>query len=478
MVIIGYGETLLRSDQSMDDRIEAVNTVISSGEHLLNLINDILDVSKIEAQKLVLDKSEISPFRVVHEVEQIVSGQARRKNVQFSIEYDFPLPSVIFSDHVRLKQILLNLCANAIKFTNRGYIRVTMRYENTLDMLFFIVQDSGIGMTEETIAVVFDSFTQADSSTTRKYGGTGLGLTLSKQLALLLGGDIDVDSKMGIGSTFALHIPAQKNTQTAMVYDYSDIPTFTIETEKLPCIERLSGKVLIAEDNINNQKLVKRHLEKMGLEVTAVDNGKRAVDTALTGEFDLVFMDIQMPVMGGLEAVKTLRNGGFTKPVVALTANALQEDRDRCLSVGCNDYATKPIHYEQLYHIARQYVTVAPAAELQEPLYSSIMAYDEDYQKLVNSFIDELRPTANKISEYYSDEDWDALTDIIHQLKGLGGGYGFPEITEVSAKIGFQLASRNFPEVGKLLDELLYIVERIELGRTKVKTEQRKLAGT
>lgn len=475
--IIGYGETLLRSDQSIQDRVDSVNTIINSGEHLLNLINDILDVSKIEAEKLVLDKCEVSPFTIIQEVENIIAGQAKRKGIEFSLAYDFPLPATIESDEIRVKQILLNLCSNAIKFTEKGFIRICLRYEKTMGRLYFIVQDSGIGMSQETMDVVFDSFTQADSSTTRKYGGTGLGLTLSKQLARLLGGDIDVDSKLGIGSTFALFLPAAEQQNENLIYDVNDIPTFEKEIEYSQGYEKLHGNVLIAEDNINNQKLVKHHLEKMGLNVTAVDNGKQAIDAALANDFDLVFMDIQMPVMGGLEAVKKLREKGFYKPVVALTANALQEDKQKCLNVGCDDYATKPIHYDHLYQITRRYMKVIPDNANDPPLYSAILNEGEDYRKLVKSFILELEPTRKKLQLACQEQEWELISTIIHQLKGLGGGYGFPDITAIASKIEFQLVSRNYEEVFNLLSELYALFNRIEIGHLGDRGNTRNIAG-
>ena len=475
--IIGYGETLLRSDQSIEDRVDAVNTVISSGEHLLGLINDILDVSKIEAQKLVLENNEVSPYKIINEVERIISGQAKRKGVDFSICYDFPLPSIIHSDEIRIKQILLNLCSNAIKFTDKGYIRVLMRYEKSMDRLYFIVQDSGIGMSEENMRVVFDNFTQADSSTTRKYGGTGLGLTLSKQLARLLGGDIDVDSKLGIGSTFALYIPTNSKNNSDLFYAEKDIPVFHAEIANQSTSEKLSGRVLIAEDNLNNQKLIRYHLEKMGLTVSAVDNGKQALDLALSEEFDLIFMDMQMPVMDGLETVETLKEKGYKKPIVALTANALQEDKEKCLNAGCDDYATKPIHFEQLYQIARQYMDVDPDSSGTKPLYSTILQQEADYKDLVDKFIIDLQPTMTKLKLSYREAEWETLAATIHQLKGLGGGYGFPDITEISAKIEFQLISKNYAEVNNLLNNLYNIFDRIIVGNQKPDNNTRNAAG-
>lgn len=474
--IIGYGETLLRSDQSMKERVDAVNTIIGSGEHLLNLINDILDVSKIEADKLILEQVKESPYKLINEVKSIIAGQANKKGVNFSIEYDFPLPKYIYSDYIRIKQILLNLCSNAVKFTDKGYIRISMRYEQDMDRLYFIVQDSGIGMSEKYVQKVFDSFTQADSSTTRKYGGTGLGLTLSKQLAKLLQGNIDVDSKLGIGSTFAFYFPTNLTNANNLIFSEADIPKMKYETN-LVCIEKLVGKVLVAEDNENNQKLIKFNLEKMGLDVVAVDNGKQAFDTVLAGDFDLVFMDMQMPVMGGLEAVVELRYHDYQQPIVALTANALQEDKDNCLRAGCNDFVTKPIHYEQLYQVVRQFLDVQTNAPVKEALYSSVLEEDSDFKDLVEVFINSLEPTKTKLENTFQEKDWELLAGMIHQLKGLGGGYGYPDITQVAAKIEFQLVSENFTEVSLLLNDLYELFDRAIMGHLKSNDTAMKVVG-
>ncbi|WP_455199920.1 ATP-binding protein [Kaarinaea lacus] len=475
--IIGYGETLLRSDQSMKERVHAVNTIIGSGEHLLNLINDILDVSKIEAEKLVLEQVKESPYKLINEVKNIVSGQVERKNVDFSINYDFPLPRYIYSDYVRIKQILLNLCSNAIKFTEKGYIRINMRYEQDMDRLYFIVQDSGIGMSERAREKVFDSFTQADESTTRKYGGSGLGLTLSKQLANLLNGDIDVDSKPGIGSTFAFYIPTNLSVQNNLINSESDIPVLETVSSKPICVEKLMGRVLVAEDNENNQKLIQFNLEKMGLDVVVVDNGKKAIDTALAGNFDLVIMDMQMPVMGGLEAVVELRYNNYQQAIVALTASALQEDKDRCMRAGCNDFVTKPIHYEQLYQVVKQYLAVQETGPVTEPLYSTILENDADFKDLMDAFIDSLIPTKKKLNHAFNEEDWKLFSGVIHQIKGLGGSYGYPDITQVAAKIEFQLVSENISEVSLLLNELFELFDRAIMGHLKTTDMEIKAVG-
>lgn len=471
--IIGYGETLLRSDQTMEERIDSVNTIISSGEHLLSLINDILDVSKIEAGKLQIEQIKESPFKLISEVNDIIAGQAKRKRLNFSIHYEFPLPEYIYSDYVRIKQILLNLCSNAIKFTEYGEVTITMRYESDTDHLFFIVKDSGIGLSKESQEKIFESFTQADSSTTRKFGGTGLGLTLSKQLASLLGGDIWLVSEPGVGSTFTLYLPTHLGSNNRLLQSNAEIPVFSKSTTNYyMCIEKLAGNILLAEDNEINQRLIKLNLEKMGARVTTADNGKEAIVMAQAADFDLVLMDMQMPVMDGLEAVTTLRSMGYSRPIVALTANAMQEDRNNCLKAGCNEFLTKPIHQDKLYNVAKKYLIVETSAGQPEPLYSSILDEDPDYIDLVNNYIDSLGPMKNELMQTFKEGEWDLLRGLIHQVKGTGGGYGYEAITSLAAQIEFQIVNQDYAEVSHLLHQLFHLFERAIAGHAQQNTSE------
>ena len=464
--IIGYGETLLRSDQSMEERVNSVNTIISSSEHLLSLINDILDVSKIEAGKLQIEQVKESPFKLIGEVNDIIAGQAARKGLKFTINYEFPLPQHIYSDYIRIKQILLNLCSNAIKFTEQGYVYVTVKYDTGSDLLYFVVRDSGIGLSKESQRKVFESFTQADSSTTRKYGGTGLGLTLSKQLAALLGGDILVESELGAGSAFTLCSPTHLGSNNRLYQSETELPTYVKHTSNYLCIEKLAGKILLVEDNEINQQLIKLSLEKMGANVSAVNNGKEAVELALASDFDLVFMDMQMPVMGGLDAVTNLRSLGYKKPIVALTANAMQEYRESCLRAGCNQFLTKPVHHDQLYTITKQYLRVETVKETMDPLYSRILNADPSYIGLIDNYIQSLAPTKHRIDLAFKEGKWDLLRGLMHQIKGTGGGYGYEDITNTAAQLEFQIINQDFAEVSRLIRQLFNLFDRATMGHS------------
>lgn len=356
--IIGFSEAALDEDQTMEQRIAALRTIRQSSDHLLNLINDVLDFSKIEAGELDIEKCTLNPIQLVTEVESIITGQARKKQLNFSIDYDFPLPREIHSDPLRLKQVLLNLCGNAIKFTDTGSVDIRLAYDVDGDVLRFIIRDTGIGMTPGQVSGLFQPFKQADTSISRRFGGTGLGLSLSKRLAELLDGDLQVSSEPGKGSIFALSLRnAQQHTSfKTLVKSAEEIlaPRNTENAEE--AVVKVAGEILVVEDVVMNQMLIKRLLERMGAKVTVADNGVAAINLAEQHDYDLIYMDMQMPVMSGLDAVKQLREKKYSGPIVMLTANATLEDRNLCKDAGSNDFLTKPINREQLSRITQKYL--------------------------------------------------------------------------------------------------------------------------
>ncbi len=371
--VIGFSETALDSDQTTEQRLFALNTIHRSSRHLLNLINNILDFSKIDAGELEIEHVKMNPMQAIYEVESIISMQAQKKSLQFELNYRPPLPAIIESDPIRLKQILINLCSNAIKFTEHGKVKVDVDYDAPGHLLNISVSDTGIGMTDEQIQKAFQPFKQADSSTTRKFGGTGLGLSLSKQLANLLNYNLEVYSQPGTGTTFKLQIPCGDINEQEMICGVIDAPVNrnTNSVSEAPAVARtkpgemslLSGHVLLAEDTEMNQLLIKNYLTKMGAEVSVANNGQEAVELAEKEEFDLIYMDMQMPVMSGIEAIEVLRKQGYTKPIVVLTANATHDDRDSCAKAGSNDFLTKPIVRNTLYDMSARYLPIANDTE-------------------------------------------------------------------------------------------------------------------
>lgn len=356
--IIGYAEAALDPDQTTAQYISALKNIHHSSNHLLNLINDILDFSKIEAGVLDIDKAELDLFDFIAEAESILAGLARKKHLELSIDYEYPLPARILSDPLRLKQILLNICSNAIKFTHHGSVHIRISYDSDNDTLEFAVRDTGIGMSEEHLQSIFKPFKQADSSVSRRFGGTGLGLSLSKRLAELIHGDLLVTSELGVGSTFTLRLYQTQSglENLELIKDAMQVPPRQHPNTTPVSAPKLHGDVLLVEDNEMVQQLIKTFLVKMGLNVNLAENGAVALNLAKQHKYDLIYMDMQMPVMSGIDAVKALRETGYHGPIIMLTANATLSDRNLCKEVGSDDFLTKPINRQQLYETTRKYL--------------------------------------------------------------------------------------------------------------------------
>jgi len=359
--ILGFANMLLGEpgiDRAPPERIEAIRTIERNGKYLLELINDILDLSKIEAGKVDIERLTCSPVQVLAEVISLMRIRADAKNLPLKLEYVGGIPESIQSDPLRLRQVLINLVGNAIKFTETGSVRVVARLMQRLGkpaLLQVDVIDTGIGLTQQQISNLFRPFSQADSSTTRKFGGTGLGLTISKRLAETLGGDVTISSAPGKGSTFSVTVETG-NLEGVKLLEApveAALPTTPASSATAAAAIRLDCRILLAEDGPDNRRLISLLLTKAGADVTSVENGQLALEAALAtlhagNPFDLILMDMQMPVMDGYEATRALRDRGYTGPIVALTAHAMAGDRQRCLDVGCDDYAAKPIERRQL----------------------------------------------------------------------------------------------------------------------------------
>ena len=355
--IVGFSDLLADGDLTAEQKVD-VNTIRESAGNLLKLINDILDFSKIEAGQLDTEMIDCSLGKLLNSIESMMKPQAENKSIQFKIIEKSNLPARICSDPTRLHQCILNLINNAIKFTDQGhvYMNVSLHDRNNQPFIRFDIEDTGIGIPQDKQEAIFGAFTQADGNTTRKYGGTGLGLAVTKQLAELLGGEVTVSSEVGKGSTFSLTIPAGVDvTKQPLLDRYNKAEIAKQENDK-PQQIRFSGCCLVAEDVLANQMVIKRLLEKTGLEVVIANDGKEAVEQAQAQSFDLIFMDIQMPNLNGYEATKAIRTSGLKTPVVALTANAMKGDDKKCLEVGCDDYLAKPIDRERLSGMLAKYL--------------------------------------------------------------------------------------------------------------------------
>jgi len=358
--ILGFAELLAQEELSAEQK-EYVRIVRESGQNLLGLINDILDFSKIEAGKLNTQITNCSLEKLLASIDSLLRPQAREKGLEFEVLPCGELLATIKTDPARVRQCLINLVNNAIKFTDSGHIHVKVSLEHHGDTLFvrFDVEDTGIGIPPDKQKMIFESFTQVDGSSTRKYGGAGLGLAITKRLAEILGGRILLQSQAGKGSVFSLIIPAGVEVESQNLAGENGSADQEHDAAKLSTF-RFSGRALIAEDNPSNRKLIERLLEKAGLQVTSVEDGQQAVDKATSESFDLMLIDIQMPKMNGYDAVRILREKKISTPIVALTACAMEGDAEKCLAAGFDEYIPKPICFEKLYSIMAKYVSPAP----------------------------------------------------------------------------------------------------------------------
>jgi len=370
--ILGYADLLDNEESLATDHAQpadAIRTIRSNANHLLTIINDILDMSKIEAGQMTVELIETNPTQLVAEVASLIQPRANGKGVQVRVYYDSPIPAHIQSDPTRLRQILLNLTGNAIKFTEIGGVTIHVDCDVEAEQIRFRVVDTGIGMTPEQRDAIaqFEAFSQADTSTTRKFGGTGLGLRISRSLAMLLGGGLQIESESGVGSTFTAIVRTGKLDDVEMLAPNS-IPTFSESQQAARPAEKkelqnnlpLAGlRILFAEDGPDNQRLISFHLKKAGAEVVVAENGQVAVETIQRADAasmpDLVLMDMQMPILDGYGATRKIRQDGYSLPIIALTAHAMAGNREKCRDAGCDDYLTKPIDKATLVEMCAKY---------------------------------------------------------------------------------------------------------------------------
>ena len=449
--IIGFSETIYKNENTKEQKAY-IERIIRNGKHLHQLIDDILDSSKIEANQLSIENIKVSVCSLIMEIDSLMREKANSKGISFNVDIDFPVPEFITTDPMRLKQILINLCSNAIKFTDKGSVSLTVNYKAEDNSMRFLIKDSGIGMTDEHIKSLFKPFKQADSSTTRKYGGTGLGLYISKLLSEKLDGDIQVSSMINVGSLFELNINAGV-LGNAWVNSKEDV--LLLDERKLINIPKLSGKVLLAEDSEDNQKLISLYVEDTGAEIEVVSNGKLAVEKGIADKFDLILMDMQMPEMGGIEAIKKLREQKCTTPIAVLTANAMKEDKIKSEEVGANYFLTKPINQEEFYNVLQKHLS-----ESNDGSGDFIFKHGENEKMdgLLELYIIRLAETSEALKSLLECKDWENLDMEIHKLKGTGGSFGFNDITELSSVIEEKIRNSDFNFAEESINKLIKLM--------------------
>jgi len=371
--ILGFADILL-DKVTEPEAVDAAHTVRDNGEYLLSLINDILDLSKIEAGKLDVEQVDCSPHHLVADVTSLMRVRATAKGLPLEVRFHGPVPETIQTDPTRLRQILINVVGNAIKFTETGSIQIVARLFNDPHeepKLQFDIVDTGIGIDEGHFGKLFLPFTQDDNSTTRQFGGTGLGLTISQRLVDLLGGKITVSSTVGKGTTFSVTVSTGPLDGVRLLGNGAESVCGTGNVERVTQTNQplLSRRILFAEDGPDNQRLIAFFLKKSGAEVMLADNGQIALDLASSAvrenrPFDVILMDMQMPVLDGYSATISLRQQGYEGLIIALTAHTMAGDREKCLQAGCDDYVTKPVDQKKLIALVDQYASRNQHAEV------------------------------------------------------------------------------------------------------------------
>ncbi|OFZ29511.1 MAG: hypothetical protein A2622_07220 [Bdellovibrionales bacterium RIFCSPHIGHO2_01_FULL_40_29] len=369
--IMGLSELLLTAEQTTEEKNQWAEKILRNSEHLKSVIDEVLDLSKVESGKMSVQISSFSVPKVIAQIKSMLSPLAHEKKIEMTLQIEGSIPEFITSDIEKLRHILLNILGNAIKFSAKGPITLTVRLDESHEkpQLEFRIRDRGVGVSEDERENLFKPFTQIDNSMTRKFGGTGLGLSLARKLAQALGGDVQlIESIPGQGSTFGIRI------DTGPIQNVPRITRFETLFQAEPLVSKATTassktdgtdfSVLLVEDSEDNQYLVKRFLEIEGIHVDVASDGQEGVASALAGKHDLVLMDIQMPVLDGYNATSRLRQQGYKTPILAFTAHAFQSERERCLRIGFSDFLAKPIKKSELMSFIEKYKRSKRTAEL------------------------------------------------------------------------------------------------------------------
>lgn len=451
--IIGFAEVVLETDVTEEERVRAGHTILRNSKFLLGLIDDILDFSLIESGKFEIHLERVSLFEVLQDVSDLIRPRAESKGLRFEVQPLFPLPEYIQTDSIRLEQILVNLVGNAAKFCKKGSVTVSVHLVPETQKLVFHVKDTGIGIERGRLDSLFDPFVQADDSIRRQFGGTGLGLAISRSLVEALGGEISATSQPGVGSDFTFMIDAGPVRQEDLIMevpkglDQPTRPEYFVKRDR----QSIRGTVLVAEDVKDTQDLIVFYLKRAGASCTVVTNGAEAVRVASEREFDLILMDMQMPIMDGFEAVRWLRTQGYSRPIVALTASATEESRRNCLAAGCNEHLTKPFSRDIFIAKISSFLPVAEGETLESRL--ETLRTDPSYLVLVDSFREGLPDRLMALNDAWQGDQLHRVCELAHRLAS-AEMFGFAEITRIARLLEDATKVKALKQVEQYLYEL------------------------
>ncbi|MES2793086.1 MAG: ATP-binding protein [Planctomycetota bacterium] len=476
--ILGFTDVLRRGVGSREQRDNYLQTVQTSGQHLLTLINDILDLSKIEAGQMECELIRCSLHDVLSDVLSIMRVRAEEKGLSLTCEWATPVPETIVTDPARVRQLLMNIVGNAFKFTDVGgvKIRVGLQPDPQRPRILFEIEDTGIGINPEHLEKIFLPFNQADNSITRRYGGTGLGLSICRSIVTELQGEISVDSQPGRGSVFRC---------TIAIGSLDGVPLTTEPFREAICASSKSGpesflgslppiRVLLVDDGETNRELISLLLTTAGATVVCANNGQEAIEEVSEATFDLILMDMQMPVMDGYTATRVLRSQGFDRPILALTAHAMRGDQDVCRAAGCSGYLSKPVKIDELVETVRTavlpYATSRPpqiGSQEQESqpqqILSTLPSELPQLHRIIDRFVTTLPKKIVEMKSAQVAGQWEELADLAHWLKGAGGTVGFDCLTAPAAELEQHAKLKDNIKVKCVLDDLSSLAARIAL---------------
>ncbi len=449
--IIGQAEAIISGDVDNQYLEKEVEIIHGNSLYLLELINNILDLSKIEANKLELELQKQDLHQTLTELANMFTEQAYSKGLEFKITHHLSSPFMIEIDGLRVKQVLINLCSNAIKFTSRGSVNVNVTVQE--HELIFSVSDTGIGLSYTQIQQVFESFTQGDSSISRRFGGSGLGLCLSEQLARLMNGRIEIESQLNQGSTFSLIIPFEHSLDAGQVIEAK---TVTSQAALPTTGIYFNGTVLLAEDHDDNRRLIARFLKTLGLTVIGACDGHEVLEQYVEHQPELILMDIQMPEMDGIEAFTILRQQGCTAPIIALTANAMAHEVEHYIELGFAAHLKKPIERKAFIHTLAKYLSSEVSVEDASQSLEHV-----DMSDLVQQFKSNLTLEQQDIILHLNASNYPLLKGLVHRIAGAAQMFGFPQLSKQALKLEIAIKTERYHEVHELTQLMLNEIDQV-----------------